>query len=64
MDHLKRPFGVELTEEEEIPYVASNDYYNIPIPEYAKPTRPIRFLRICWMQGLSLPMNPSWHFSA
>lgn len=36
MDHLKRPFGIELTEEDEVPYVSSNDYHRVPFLEYVK----------------------------
>lgn len=36
MDHLSRPFGVELTEEDEIPYVSSNDYHHVSFLEYVK----------------------------
>ena len=36
MDHLKRPFGDELHEEGEIPYMALNDYHEVPFIEYAK----------------------------
>lgn len=36
MDHLPRPFGVELTEDDVIPYVASNNYIGIPFLEYVK----------------------------
>jgi hypothetical protein len=36
MDHLPRPFGIELTEEDEIPYVSSNNYHRVPFLEYVK----------------------------
>ena len=31
-----RPFGIELDEEDEIPYVSSNDYHGVPFLEYVK----------------------------
>jgi hypothetical protein len=36
MDHLPRPFGIELTEEDEIPYISSNNYHGVPFLEYTK----------------------------
>ena len=36
MDHLTRPFGVELTEDDEVPYVSSDDYHKVPFLEYVK----------------------------
>jgi hypothetical protein len=36
MDHLPRPFGIELTEEDEVPYVSSNNYRRVPFLEYVK----------------------------
>ncbi|MCJ1358843.1 MAG: hypothetical protein MMC33_008843 [Icmadophila ericetorum] len=36
MDHLTRPFGIGLNEEDEIPCVSSNDYHGVPFLEYAK----------------------------
>ena len=36
MDHLTRPFGIELTEDDEVPYVSSNDYHKAPFLEYVK----------------------------
>ena len=36
MDHLTRPFGIELTEDDEVPYVSSNDYHEVPFLEYVK----------------------------
>ena len=31
-----RPFGIELTEDDEVPYVSSNDYHKVPFLEYVK----------------------------
>ena len=36
MDHLPRPFGIELSEEDEIPHVSSNSYHRVPFLEYVK----------------------------
>ena len=36
MDHLPRPFGIELTEADDVPYVALNDYHSVPFLEYVK----------------------------
>lgn len=36
MDHLTLPFGIELTEDDEVPYVSSNDYHKVSFLEYAK----------------------------
>ena len=36
MDHLMRPFDIELTEDDEVPYVSSNDYHKVPFLEYVK----------------------------
>ena len=39
MDHLLRPFGIELTEDDEIPYVSSNDYHGVPFLDYVNTNR-------------------------
>lgn len=36
MDHLPRPFGIELTEEDDVPYVSFDNYDKVPFLEYVK----------------------------
>jgi hypothetical protein len=36
MDHLPRAFGIELTAEDEVTYVSSNNYHRVPFLEYVK----------------------------
>ena len=36
MDHLPRPYGIELGEKDHVPYVSSKDYHGVPFLEYAK----------------------------